>query len=320
MRCAIGIDVGGTKCAGGLVLIDDGRVVSRGERATRPERGSEAVMANVLELIQSLRADAQRLGAQPASIGIGLCELVGLDGKILSEATIRWKGIPVLARIQVETQLPVFLDADVRAAARAEAHFGAGRDLRCFLYVTVGTGISSCLVLNRMPFAGARGLTGTFASGNGIIAGNDGRLLSGPPLEQFASGPALAARFAATSPGFAGAAPDVLALAEAGDSLAQTIVASAGTALGCAIAQLVNVLDPEAVVIGGGLGLATGAYRRSLDEAMRQFVWSELHRELPLLSASLGNDAGIVGAALAFRADALSLCPRPVAERSNRHA
>jgi glucokinase len=299
MRCAIGIDVGGTKCAAGVVSLDDGRVVSRGQQPTRPERGGEAVLSDVLELIQSLRADAQRSGAQPASIGIGLCELVGADGKILSEATIRWMGIPILARTQVETQLPVFLDADVRVAARAEAHFGAGRDLRCFLYVTVGTGISSCLVLNRMPFAGARGLTGTFASGNGLIAGNDGKLLSGPPLEQFASGPALAARFAASSPGFAGGAPDVLALAETGDRLAQPIVATAGQALGAAVAHLVNVLDPEAVVIGGGLGLAEGLYHESLEQVMRKHVWSKLHSDVPLLPAKLGNDAGIIGAAMA---------------------
>jgi glucokinase len=141
-------------------------------------------------------------------------------------------------------------------------------------------------------------LTGTFASGNGLIAGYGGQLLCGPPLEQFASGPALAARFAAERVEFAGTAPDVLALAEAGDPLAQTIVATAGQTLGAAIAHLVNVLDPEAVVIGGGLGLAMGLYRRSLKEALRQYVWSEMHRDVPVLSASLGNDAGMIGAAL----------------------
>jgi glucokinase len=298
MRCAIGIDVGGTKCAAGLVSLDDGTVVARCLQPTRPERGGKAVLAEVIELARSLQADAKRLGIQPKSVGIGICELVGFDGQILSDATIRWMGIPLLAQIQHETQLPVFLDADVRAAARAEAHFGAGHNLRCFLYVTVGTGISSCLVLNKTPFAGARGLTGTFASGNGLIAGSNGQLLSGPPLEQFASGPALAARFATTSVGFTGAAPDVLALAELGDPLARSIVETAGRALGAAIAHLVNVLDPEAIVIGGGLGLAAGLYRRSMEESMRQYVWSELHHDVPLLSASLGNDAGIIGAAL----------------------
>src|SRR4029079_10424040 len=155
-QCAIGIDVGGTKCAAGLVSLDDGSVLAHELRPTRPERGGEAVLTDVIELAQSLQAKAKRLGAHPTSVGIGLCELVAADGQILSEATIRWMGIPAIATIEDATHLPVLFDADVRAAARAEAHFGAGRNSRCFLYVTVGTGISSCLVLNKTPFAGAR--------------------------------------------------------------------------------------------------------------------------------------------------------------------
>ena len=205
----------------------------------------------------------------------------------------------LLSEFQHETQLPVFFDADVRAAARAEARFGAGRKLRCFLYITVGTGISSCLVVDETPFAGARGLTGTFASGKGLMAGGGGELLLGTPLEQFASGPALAARYAARCVGFNGAAQEVVALAEADDAIAKLVVATAGQALGAAIAHLVNVLDPEAVVIGGGLGLAPGLYRDSVEETMRQYIWSETHRDIRLVSASLGNDAGIIGAALA---------------------
>jgi glucokinase len=146
---------------------------------------------------------------------------------------------------------------------------------------------------------GARGLTGTIASSAGLIPGHDGQLASGPPLEQFAAGPALAARLTAARPDFAGAAVDVLALAADGDSLALSIVKSAGEALGAAVGQLVNILDPEAVVIGGGLGLAAGAYRESLESAMRRHIWSDMHRQIPLHSAELGNDAGFIGAASA---------------------
>ena len=160
---------------------------------------------------------------------------------------------------------PVTLDADVRAAARAEAHFGAGRELAIHFSTSRSAPASARrLVINKSPYAGARGLTGTFASSDSLIPGRDGQLHSGPPLEQFAAGPALAARFAELRPGFAGAAPEVVKLADAGDFLAQTVVASAGAALGAAIAHLVNVLDPEAIVIGGGLGLAEGPYREAL--------------------------------------------------------
>ena len=155
--------------------------------------------------------------------------------------------------------------------------------------------------MNETAFTGAQGLTGAFASGNGLMPDSSGQLLPGIPLEKFASGPALAARFAARCIGFNGTAQEVVALAEADDAIAKLVVATAGQALGAAIAHLVNVLDPEAVVIGGGLGLAAGLYRYSLDEAMRQYFWSEMHRDIPLTPARLGNDAGIIGAALAAR-------------------
>ena len=297
-QCAIGIDVGGTKCAAGLIALDDGRVLARRLQPTRPERGGAPVLADVIAFVQSLQEEAKRLSVLVGSIGIGLCELVGPAGKVLSEATVCWKEIPVIDWIREGSQLLVFLDADVRAAARGEAHFGAGRGLSSFLYVTVGTGISASLVVNQSPYAGARGLTGTFASSDGLIAGHDGDLVAGPPLEQFAAGPAIAARFATERIGFDGAAPDVLTLAGAGDAVARSIVTSAGQALGAAIAQLVNVLDPEAVVIGGGLGLAEGLYRDSLELAMRKHVYSELHHDVRLLSAQLGNDAGMIGAAI----------------------
>jgi glucokinase len=254
------------------------------------------VLDDVIALTESLREEGDRLAVRPTSIGIGVCELVSRNGRVLSEATVCWKDEPIAERLAA-TGLPVHVDADVRAAACAEAQFGAGRGLSSFVYVSVGTGISACLVVDNEPYAGARGLTGTFASSAGVIPGADGHLHSGPPLESFASGPALAARLADSRKGFCGAAPDVIRLAENGDSLAQHVVVSAGTALGAAIGNLVNILDPEAVVIGGGLGLATGIYRKAIKDAMRASVWSAYHRDIKLLPAQLGIDAGLIGAA-----------------------
>jgi glucokinase len=296
LQFAIGVDIGGTKCAAGLVRLDEGRVIARREQPTAPERGGMAVLNDVIALIDSLREEAKQLSVRPSSIGIGICELVSRDGRVLSEATVRWQD-PLIRKKLAAMSLPVQIDADVRAAARAEALFGAGRDCHSFVYVTVGTGISACLVMGGKPYAGARGLTGTFASSNGLIPGMDGQLHDGPPLESFASGPALTAQFAEARPGFQGAATEVLRLAASGDLVAKNVVALAGTALGAAIANLVNILDPESVVLGGGLGLAAGLYRQSIEVALRGYVWSELHRDLKIMSAQLGNDAGIVGAA-----------------------
>jgi glucokinase len=255
-------------------------------------------LTDVISLARSLQQEGAQQGMSPAAVGVGVAELVDPDGRILSEATIRWKDLPVAARLAAAVGLPVSLDADVRAAARGEARLGTGRSLQSFLYVTVGTGISASLVVGGNPFVGARGLTGTFASCVGLCPLGSGDLAEAAALEQFAAGPAIASRFAALQRDFSGTAVDVLALAEAGDQSAASIVASAGRALGAAIAHLVNVLDPEAVVLGGGLGLAAGIYRTSLHQAVRTYVWSEFHREIPLLSAALGTDAGWIGAAL----------------------
>lgn len=295
--CAIGIDVGGTKLAAGVVEFPEGKILARRLQATAPERGGEAVLLDVLALAGSLRAEAIQLAKSPIAIGLAVAELVSRAGEIVSDATIRWKGLPVRERLQ--KILPTRIEADVRAAALAEARFGIGRSFQDFIFVTVGTGISSCLVLGGQPFPGARGLTGTMASSPSVVADLQGSLVIGPPLENVASGPALVARLKRMQPDFTGGAPEVLALAEDGDKTARIIVESAGRALGAAIGQLVNTLDPEAVVIGGGLGLAGGLFWQTLEVATREHIWSPLHRNLRVLPAQSGVDAGWLGAALA---------------------
>jgi glucokinase len=298
MTYSIGIDVGGTKTAAGLIELPVGRVLARRLQPTMPERGAEAVLADVVAISRSLLDEAQRLKAEVVGIGVGVAELVGSGGRVLSEATIRWKEIDVCGCIESATSLSTILESDVRAAARGEAHLGAGRTFRSFLYVTIGTGISASLVLRDVPYEGAHGVAGYFASSPLSIGGEKGELVTGPPLEQFAAGPALVARLTALCPEFLGSAPDVLALAEAGDPIATSVVDSAGQALGAAIANLVNMLDPQVIVMGGGLGLAGGRYRDSLEETLRARVYSDCHRDLPLLDAKLGADAGWIGAAL----------------------
>lgn len=298
LECAIGVDVGGTKCAAGLVRIADGYVVAMRLQPTHAERGGRAVLADVVGLARSLQEEAAQLHVTPVAIGVGVAELVGVDGRVLSDATIQWLNVAVAAELKAATGLPVKLEADVRAAARCEACNGAGRPYTSFLFITIGTGISASLVIDRIPYAGARGLTGTFASSPGLIPAQDGQLASGPPLEQFASGPAIAARFSQVCPEFRGTAREVLSLAHEGNATARDVITTAGAAAGAAIGQLVNTLDPEAVVIGGGLGLAPGMYRAMLEANMREHIWSDLHRRLPLLNAERGNDAGFIGAAL----------------------
>jgi len=287
----IGLDVGGTKIAGGIVVLDSGQVLARRAIPTRAERGGEAVLADALALAESLRADADRLVVEVCGIGVGVPELVDLAGNITSDHAIAWRGVPAQERFR--RLAPAVVEADVRAHALAEARYGAGRPFQLFVFVTVGTGISYCLVQDGKPYAGARGNALILASSPLTTTCTVCGATLRPVLEEFASGPALAARFGATR------GEDVLAAAATNDQAAIAVVESAGAALGVSVAWLVNVLDPQAIIVGGGLGLAGGRYWDSFVAATREHIWAEGSRDLPILMAALGPDAGLIGAAAA---------------------
>jgi glucokinase len=290
----IGIDVGGTKIAAGLMAFPEGRAFATRTITTQPARGGRAVLEDVLRLTRELAGEAKRAGSRVASIGLGLCELVDRQGNIASGNCIQWLDQPV--REQLASIAPIVIEADVRAAALAETLFGAGKGFHNFLYVTVGTGISCCLVLHGRPYLGARGVTGTMASSPLSIPCEECGQVSRRTLEEISAGPALVARFNAAG-GNSTSGQEVLAAAATSDARAREIVESASEALESQIGLLVNTLDPEAVVIGGGLGLSEGPYWEHFIAATRRHFWSSLHRDLPILRAATGTDAGWMGAA-----------------------
>jgi glucokinase len=256
-RAAIGIDVGGTKIAVGSVL-GDGRLEHRTEIATAG--------ATLDDVAAAARGVAERTDV--AGVGVGICELVDNEGQVRSSTSVPWTSAELVAAL--EHLGPVTVEADVRAAGVAEARFGAGRPFSSFLYLTVGTGISHCLVQDGEPYRGVHGYAQL--SGSAVLdfrcphCGEPVRLSS----EDVASGAALA------RPGAVGE--------------------HATESLGSLVALLVNVLDPEAVIVGGGLGSGRGAYWRGLVRATREHAWAADIRELPIAQAGLGADSGVIGA------------------------
>jgi glucokinase len=262
---ALGLDVGGTKIAAARVDVERGAILAARRIPTAPERGPEAVLEDCLALARELSA-----GAEVAALGLAVCELVDPAGRVRSAETLDWRGVDLHAVFAAVA--PARVESDVRAAARAEALHGAGRGEPDFLYVSVGTGISHCLVVDGRPRAGVRGSA----------------LSTGAPLvEHWSSGLALARRTGHRS------AEDALA-----DPAAAGVVADAAQRLGLVLAMLVNALDPGAVIIGGGLGLHDG-YREQVAAALRVEVYDPDARRLPVLRAGLGADAAVIGAALA---------------------
>lgn len=260
VRLAVGIDVGGTKIAAGVVDIASGRVLERAQQPTRPERGGGAVLADCAAL-------AAQLGAGKLPVGVGLCELVGLDGRPASADTIDWRDLDPAESFNAPR---VVLESDVRAAAFAEARFGAGAVRSPFLFVIVGTGASVCFVPDGRPYAGAHG--------QAIVLG-------APPVEAVASGRALALAAGLER------AEDVIA-----DPAFSGLVDAAARDLGRVLAVLANALDPAVIVLGGGLG-GEPEFRNRVEASCRPLLAYPSTPELEIVG-SLADDGGIVGAAM----------------------
>jgi glucokinase len=261
---AVGVDVGATKIAAARVEVESGTIHAEQRLPTVPGRGPDAVLDDCVALARAVAA-----GAEIAAVGLAVCELVGPAGDVRSAETLDWRGVDLAAAFAGIA--PARVESDVRAAAVAEATHGAGRAASDFLYLSVGSGISHCLVVDGVPRVGVRGA----AIGTGA-----------PLVEQWSSGLALARLSGHPR------AEDALA-----DPAAERVVADGARRLGVVLAGLVNALDPGAVVVGGGLGLHDG-YRERVVAAMRPAVYDPEARELPVVPAVLGAGAGAIGAAL----------------------
>ncbi len=289
-RHALGIDVGGTKIAGAVVNLASGALLARRQVPTNPERGGEAVLEDVLGMASSLRDAARATGLEPLGLGLGVAELVDPGGRVFSGYRIAWNGLPVRERLTA--LLPAQVEADVRAAALAEARLGAGRGIDHFLYVTIGTGVSAVSVQHGRPYAGSRGAALVIANGRMRHRCPHCHRDFSLVLEDLAGGAGLAQAMHLDR------AEQVLAAADAGDEAASALIDHATRELGQTLALLVGTLDPVAIVVGGGLGSAPGRYFESLRRAVTEGLWDGDSRVLTIRQAEMGADAGIIGAAL----------------------
>jgi len=283
---AVGVDVGGTKTAVALVDVDAGDVLDAREIQTRASEGAEQLHARLREVLGPWRADTR-------PVGVAVPELVSPGGATLTDVVV--PGLPANLKDAWRDLGITGVEADVRAAALAEARFGQGAGLASFAYVSVGTGISSCFVLDGRPWPGAHGAAILLGSGVLVEPATHGRA-SRPPLEVVAGGPALLERFRAGG-ATASTAEEVLRQVDR-DPRAREVASATGTALGLGLAELVNLVDPDAVIVGGGLGSADGPYWDAAVTAARSSIWAEVARPVPILHGELGPRAAVIGAAL----------------------
>jgi glucokinase len=310
---AIGIDAGGTKVAGSLVEVESEAEILD-QRVVEPPAGdAEAATRTIVSVARDLMGGRRDIRA----LGVGAAGMVSRDGVMRYAPNVAWREFPLAERIRRAVGIPTLVDNDANVAAWGEFRFGAGRGSTDMLLVTVGTGIGGGIVSDGKLYRGAHGFAGEI--GHIIVepggplcgCGNEGC------WEQVASGRAigrLGRRAAMDHPQtlmveLAGRDPDkvdglvVTEAAKKGDPVAAHVLAEVGRRLGEGIGGLVNILDPDIVVVGGGVieagDLILGPARQSFIDS----VEAPEHRpEVPIVAAALGNDAGAVGAAdLALR-------------------
>jgi len=302
---AVGIDVGGTKTAAALVS-GDGSVLAL-ETLPTPADDVDATLATIVKAARAVIAPDVR------AVGIAAAGLVGWKtGELVFAPNLAWRQVPLAAYLTSQLGVPVVADNDNTAAAWGEYVFGAGRGFEDLLLVGVGTGIGGGIVTGGRLFHGAHGFAAEIGH---IVMDPDGPLCgcgNRGCWEQFASGQAVTRAGRAAVRGGAVTVladltagdpdrvtgPMVTQAARGGDAVSVDILRDAGHWLGVGIGGLVNILDPEIVVMAGGVAEAGDLLLEPARSAYRETVEAaELRPDVPIVMAAHGNNTGVVGAA-----------------------
>ncbi|HVO62486.1 MAG TPA: ROK family protein [Terriglobales bacterium] len=313
-RVVIGVDVGGTKVAAGLV---DGRgkILYQVRRPMLAHEGPEAGLAAVIDAIKAISAAVQ--GGNARVDGIGICCPGPLDprtGVVINPPNLPcWRDFPLAEEVEKIYGVRVRVDNDANAAALAESRWGAGQGYGNIFYATIGTGIGTGIIFDNRIYHGRTG-----AAGEGGHISIDYR---GPRcgcgklgcIEAFAAGPAIARRARAKlcewgesrSKVLDFAAGDIEAVTSEmvgqayvqGDALAKEILTETVQLLALWLGNIIDLLDPGAVIIGGGVASMLRPFLQDLKDQIPHHAVNPRCREVPLLKAHYGGDSGIAGGA-----------------------
>ncbi len=310
----IGIDLGGTKIS--TALVDDNgaiRALDYRETHASAAEGPPPVIERMLDAARRVMADGKVKPTQVKAVGVGAPGPLDIEaGILISPPNLPgWSRVPLKALIEDGLGIPTFLENDANAAGLGEYRFGAGRGTRHMVYVTVSTGIGGGLILDGKLYHGSSGAAGEI--------GHTTVKLDGPPcncgnwgcLEALASGtaiaregrervargvPTLIAELAGGDPGRI-TAKLVADAAGRGDAVARQILAEAMEYLGIGIANLINLFDPELVVIGGGLTNIGERLFESVRRVVAERAYVAKAHPVRIVPAELGDNVGVLGAA-----------------------
>jgi glucokinase len=307
----IGIDIGGTKISAGVV--DSSGNLIDSSRCSTPAEGGKELISSVVNLIKELNKKHEIKG-----IGISIAALISSDyGTIVGAPNIaNLSKLNFVNEIKEEFKLPIIVENDANAAIWAEFKFGNAKGLNPVMFFIIGTGVGGGLVIDGKLFKGANGVGAEFGHmcvvPNGLLCGCGSKGC----IEQYASGGALIRYANEALLANADKSEELLGFGEgkltgsaltkaakAGNELALSAFNKQADWLGLACASYSLILDPQAIIIGGGVVDAGELFLAPVREAMRKYMpFAESHVPPKIIAAKFGNDAGLVGAADLVRA------------------
>jgi len=306
------IDLGGTKVRA-LVADLDGNVCGEEMHPTEADRGQDSVIDRMIETLRSAAGQAQVRAEDLRAVGVaspGALDLV--RGLVFEAAQLPgWDGVPLARIIGDRLGVPALLENDANAAALGENRFGAGRGTRQMIFLTISTGVGGGIIIDGKVYHGATGAAGELGH---VVLNVDGpRCLCNARgcLEAYASGTGIAWRARelverGEAPGLARVveegselgADEVAGTARAGDRDALRLFDEAGFYLGVALANFINIFNPEAIVIGGSLRKLGERYLGPAAEVVHREALRQPYADVHIVEAELGDDAPAIGAAL----------------------
>jgi len=296
----IGIDLGGSKVRMAIVSLNGERL---GRVFTVPvtDRNLKAVLALLADSIRKLPFGL----SQPSAIGIGIPGFIQMEKSRIyrSPNFPGWRNVPIRDLLEEKLKYPVWVENDANAAAYGESWVGCGKKVKSLLYLGLGTGVGGGVVLDRQVWHGREGMAGELGH---ITVDPDGPLCgcgSHGCLESYASATAVVKRFKekAGPEGVDKTAHEVAILARRGHQKASAVFRDLGRALGIAIADLLNIFDPDRIAIGGGVAAAWTLFERPMMDEVGRRAIRPMDLKVKIRRGRLKDEAGIIGAAgLAF--------------------
>ena len=323
-RYILGVDLGGTNIVAGAMPEDGSREIAMRSEPTRADQGAEAVVDRIARMIDTVIAEtiAETNAKREDFAGVGIGSPGPLDrerGIVIVTPNLGWRNFPLRDEISKRVGLPASLDNDANCATIGEWWCGAAKGARHVIGITIGTGIGGGLILDGRLFHGASDVAGEIghttidSTGRRCNCGNYGC------LEAYASGPAIAER---AREALAGGEPSILLklvnddlkkitaqlvydAAKKDDDVARQVVRETANFLGAGVANLLNIFNPNVVVIAGGVTQAGAPLFEPLRAEVRRRAFRPAVEACKILPGTLRGSAGVVGAVATFKQQVL---------------